>query len=271
MIAALWLSMAALAAGPCEAAADGYPVGPVLTPLADGGLGTPQRTCVRSELGVSGGARLTADTANFYGYIVAGLNLDGSVAVHPEVEVTGRLEAFRLDLGIATLSATSIGLGHLTVGAAWARDLDDLAAVGVRARLVLPTATPLYQVGRPFAAELSFTSVQSPHRMVRVHEGISGIVQGGSGGPVALAGGLTANAGVEVRPTKVFGLVVDVDLGLFRTATFDHLAAGLGLRFSDGKRFGFEWGFRLPLAGRERALVTTELRGTVRFGKVGPG
>jgi hypothetical protein len=270
MIAAWLLTLStALAGGPCEQAADGFPVGPVLAPLADGALGTPKRTCVRSELGLGADARLTADTANFYGYIVAGVVIDGSYAVHPEVEVTGRLEAFRLDLGIASLSATSMGLGHLTAGAAWARDLSDVVAIGVRGSVVLPTATPLYQVGRPFAGEVALTSVQQPHRMVRVHEGVSGLIVGGVGGPVALAGGLTVNAGVEVRPTKVFGLVVDVDAGLFRTATFDHLAVGGGLRFSDGRRFGFEFGVRAPLAGRERALLTTELKGTVRFGKVG--
>lgn len=269
MIAAwlLYLSTA-LAGGPCEQAGDGFPTGPVVAPLADGGLGTPLRTCVRSELGLVADARLTADTANFYGYVVAGVVLAGSAAVHPEVEVTGRLEAFRMDLGIATLSSTSMGLGHLTAGAAWARDVSDLAAIGVRGRVVLPTATPLYQVGRPFGGELSFTSVQQPHRLVRVHEGVSGLIQGGVGGPVALAGGLTLNAGVEVRPAKVFGVVVDVDAGFFRTATFDHLAVGAGLRFSDGERFGFEFGVRAPLAGRERALLTVELGGTVRFGKI---
>lgn len=268
-----WLLMmlvGAATAGPCEDAGDGFVIGPVSASLGSGGAGTPHRTCARSEFGVAAGGDLTADTANFYGYIAGGLTLDGAYAVRPDVEVTARLEAVRLDLGIASLTATTIGLGHLTLGAGWGHDLSDQAALGVRGNLVLPTATPLYQNGHPFTAEFQVTSVQTPHPMVRVHEGLGGRFRGTAGGPVDPKGGLMAFAGVEVRPVPQFGIVVDVDTSLFFLDVLDHFAVAGALRFGDGKRFGFELGGRAPLLGADRSLAAIELRGVVRLGPIAP-
>ncbi|MCB9666148.1 MAG: hypothetical protein H6732_18715 [Alphaproteobacteria bacterium] len=268
MIALLLAWGTAAWAGPCAEAGDGFVVGPATAGLASGGLGMPRRTCPRTEVGATVFGDLTADTANFYGYVTGGLALDGSWAAHPEVEITGRLDAVRLDLGIASLSSTTLGLGDLSLGVAWGRDLDDVVAVGVRTALVVPTATPLYQQGRPFGLDLWVTSVQQVHPMVRVHEGVGGQLTASAGGPADPHAGVTVDAGVEVRPVTVFGLAVDVDASLLRTATLDHLAVSPALRFGDGRRFGFDLGVRLPLLGAERSLLALQLRFVARLGPV---
>jgi hypothetical protein len=267
VIPALLAVIAEAWAGPCAETIDGFPVGPVAASLTDGALGTPRRTCLRSELGVGAGGRITADTANFYGLVIGGLVVDGSAVVHPEVEVFGRLEALRLDLGIASFQTMALGLGHTTLGAAWARDVDDELAVGVHGQLVLPTATGLYEHGRPFGAELALTSTWTPHRIVRVHDQVSGTFVAAANGPALPAGGLVVNLGVEVRPVRAFGVVVDLDGGFLQTSPVDRVALGAGLRFGDGRRFGFELGARVPFAGRDRTTVSLLLRGSVRFGR----
>lgn len=268
MIAALLFLLSTAWAGPCEDAGDGFVVGPVAAGFADGGLATPQRTCPRSEFGVGAGGRLTVQPSEFYGYVVGGLVLDGSYAVTPNVEVFGRLEAVRYDLAVASLTSSALGLGHLSVGAAYGTDATEDVAVGVRGTLVLPTATGLYHNGRPLAGDLGITSVWRPHPMIRLHDALGAQLIGAVGGPALVAGGLTANLGLEVRPVAVFGLVVDLDASFLRTAVVDHVAVGAALRFGDGKRFGFELGGRVPLAGRERALASLLLRGSVRFGPI---
>jgi hypothetical protein len=71
-----------------------------------------------------------------------------------------------------------------------------------------------------------------------------------------------------VRPVRVFGVVFDVDGGFLLTSQVDRVALGAGLRFGDGRRFGFELGARVPVAGRGRTTVSMLLRGSVRFGRV---
>jgi len=67
-------------ADPC-ADLDGMPDGPVVAGLFNGDLLSAHRVCGRSEVGLFGSAYLLADTANFYGHIIASGILDGSYAV----------------------------------------------------------------------------------------------------------------------------------------------------------------------------------------------
>ena len=46
----------------------------------------------------------------------------------------------------------------------------------------------------------------------------------------------------------------------------DLFAAALAVRVSDAKRFGFELGATIPLAGSERTMVALDLRFTARLG-----
>lgn len=268
MIGLLLAAGIALAEDPCEA--DGMPSGPVVAPLADGGLASPRRACARSELGVAGGGRLTIERADFYGYVTGALQVDGSVAVRRDLEVWASVEALRFDLGVASLTATSLGLGNTTVGATWAptRRRGGLAA-GVQAKLVLPTASGLYGHARPFGAEVGVVGQWRPHRLAALHGAFAAHLIAAAGGPPLPAGGLTVNLGVEVRPHPVFAFVLDLDGSFLRTDPLDWWAVAAALRFTDTKRFGFELGARLPVAGADRTLASVLLRGSVRFGPLG--
>jgi hypothetical protein len=268
VITLLALLATAHAADPCEAASDGFIDGPTQAWFTDGALGAPRRTCTRSELGVGAGGRITIDRPNFYGYVVGGLNLDGSVQIIPGVEVFGRLEAVRYDLAVASLSASAIGLGHLSVGAAFAESPVRDFTVGSHVKLVLPTATGLYHYGRPYGGELAVSTVWQAHPWVRLHDSFTVTVLAGSGVTAVPSIGGNVNLGLEFGPIPQFGIVADVDAGFLRTAPVDVVSVGGGLRFGDGKRFGFEVGARAPLAGRERANIVADLRGSVRFGPV---
>ncbi len=268
MITLLALLATAHAADPCEAASDGFIDGPTQAWFTDGALGAPRRTCTRSEFGVGAGGRITIDRPNFYGYVVGGLNLDGSYQIIPGVEVFGRLEAVRYDLAVASLSASAIGLGHLSVGAAFAESPVRDFTIGSHVKVVLPTATGLYHYGRPYGGELAVSTVWQAHPWVRLHDSFTVTVLAGSGVTAVPSIGGNVNLGLEFRPIPQFGIVADVDAGFLRTAPVDVVSVGGGLRFGDGKRFGFEVGARTPLAGRERANIVADLRGSVRFGPV---
>ncbi|HMV67564.1 MAG TPA: hypothetical protein PKA64_11995 [Myxococcota bacterium] len=263
----LLLGALALAA-PCDAVPDGMPVGPVIASYLDGALGAPRRACGRSEIGVGVDARLTADLTNFYGYIPGSLTLDGSAEVGRGVELFGRLEAIRADLGIASLTSTQLGLGHLRLGAAWSTPASDRFAVGVYGSAVLPTASNLYRNVAPLGFDFGFTSSYDAGHGLFVHDSATFFTSFGVGkGPDLPRGGADFNVGLEWRAHRVFGLVVDLDAGLGYVATLDHLSPGFALRFSDGKRFGFELGGKLPVVGARRELLTFDLRASARLGK----
>jgi hypothetical protein len=259
-------------ASPCEDASDGMIVGPVGAPIRDGALGNPRRTCPRDELGVGVSGRATVETADFYGYLTGGLDLDLSWSFQGRYEVFARLEAVRFDLAIASLSDSALGLGHLTIGAAMAQEITDDAALGARVRLMLPTASALYRNARPLGVDVAVSTVWTPAPWVRVHDELGGLAIFALGREAAATrAGAWANLGVELLVHRSFGLVVDLDGGFAVDAPLDYLDAGVGLRFSDGKRFGFELGGRVPVAGRGLELARIGLRGSVRFGPVSPG
>lgn len=255
-------------AGPCELASDGMPVGPIVASFDDGAFGTPRRICPRSEIAAGMDARLTVDTDNFYGLIIGGLVLDGSWAVRSDTELYARLEAVRFDLAIASTSASALGLGHLTLGATHLMPVNDTFAVGLQSQLVLPTATGLYRNAYPFGVELALASTWAPNHWFRLHDSMRlRASAAASAGPAAAKAGGAMNMGIELRPAQAFAVVFDADLSMGHDAPLDHLSGGLGLRFSDGKRFGFEIGARVPLLGRERALAAIGIRGSARLGR----
>lgn len=255
-------------AAPCDDLADGMPVGPITASYRDGALGAPRRTCGRSEIGVAVDARLTADLANFYGYIPGALAIDGSATVGKGVELFGRLEAFRVDLGIASLTSMQMGLGHLRLGAAWSSPVSERFSAGVYGSAVLPTATGLYRNVAPMGFDFGFTSTWDAGHRLYLHDSATFFTSFGIGkGPDLPRGGADFNVGLEWRAHRVFGLVVGLDLGFGDLDVFDHLSPGFGLRFSDGKRFGFELGAKLPVVGARRELLTFDLRMSARLGK----
>lgn len=264
----LWTLLSAALAGPCDIAADGMPIGPVTAPVRDGFMATPRRLCARTEFGAGIDGRATIDLANFYGYVAGGLVLDGSVALaNDHVEIFGQLEAVRMDLAIASFTSSNLGLGRFTLGATYVAQPSDTIATGVRLRTALPTNTGLFRNARPLGVDLAASVVYLPLNALRIHSEL-GVQAEWSLGRGARGMGAFINHGYELRVSRAFGVVLDIDAGFGLTAPVDHLDIGFGLRFSDAKRFGFEFGGRVPVAGRAPELAIIGIRASARFGGV---
>ena len=67
------------------------------------------------------------------------------------------------------------------------------------------------------------------------------------------------------RPVTVFAMGLDATASFFMTGAVDHFALSPVFRFSDGKRFGADFGLTFPLAGTERALATVDLMFSVKM------
>ncbi len=257
-------------AAPCDQHSYGLPTGPVAAGLLEGELGRAHRACGRSELAVDAGGLLVVDLDNFYGRLAAGLRLEGSWAWGPRGELFGSLEVLRYDSLITPLSSSSLGLGHTTVGAAYRFADSDRVALGLNGKLVLPTAVPLYRNTWPVGIDFGVSGQFEVHRRVQFHAQVGLLHSFGIGkGPTQPRLGASLTAGTELRPAPKFAVAIDL-LGRFGyTAPLDVFGAALALRFSDGRRFGFELGGTVPILGRERALARVDLKFSVRLGPIG--
>jgi len=103
-------------ADPC-ADLDGMPEGPMTAAIRPGGLGAAHRVCARSESGIGVSGLLLADTANFYGHIVAAVKMDGSYALADRTAPFATAEIFRYDSVLSPLPDTYLGIGNIAVGA----------------------------------------------------------------------------------------------------------------------------------------------------------
>jgi hypothetical protein len=262
----------AQAEGPCDRYAYGMPTGPVQAGLLEGELGRAHRVCGRSEVGLDAGGLLLVDLPAFYGRLAAGIRLDGSWAWGPRGELFGSFEFFRYDMLITPLPASVAGLGHLNVGAAY-RLLDtDKVALGINGKVVLPTAYPLYQHAWPIGFDAGLAAMFEAHSTVHFHvqAGLLTSAAAGKGAAQPKIGAMIT-AGAELKPVDTFAIAVDLVGGFGYTAPVDLFGAALALRFSDARRFGFEIGATVPIAGRERAAARVDLKATVRFGPIVPG
>jgi len=259
------LAMMTALADPC-ADTDAMPTGPVRASMFNGHLGSPKRTCARDEVGGEVRADATIETADFYGYLMGSAAVSGSLALG-NTEIYGDLELFRVDLGITSLQATELGLGHLTLGASHAFIVSEKAAIGINGSVVLPTASALYQNAWPFGFTLAVNNASQVSKAVRLHAtaGLRASVVASSGSPDPRIGA-HLNFGTELRPAPVFAMVIDLDAAFAYNDPVDFLAVGAGLRFTDQKHFGFELGTKFPFYGADRSLVALEIRGTYRFG-----
>lgn len=265
MIAAL-LALATAVAGPCADTRTGLPAGPVLAPLRDGALGHARAACTRSEVAVGVDGRAIVDLANFYGYLPGALTVDGQAQVAKDFSLFARLEAVRLDLALASFTSTGLGLGHTRLGAAWGKDVGEHLAVGAHVSAVLPTATALYRGNPSMGLDLGVSLLHRATRAVDLHAHVVHHVSFGTGvGPRDPVGGNDLTFGFEARAVRQFGVAVDLNAAT-STRGFDFLAPALALRFSDGRRFGFELGLRAPLVGDARELAALTLRASARLG-----
>jgi len=266
--AVLLLTQPALA-DPCAGFGDGMPTGPVTAGLLDGDLGTAHRVCGRSEVGLDAGGLLLVDMPEFYGHLSAGATLDGSLAVSERVELFAALEFLRFENVITPIPATALGLGHTSLGANWAFLLRERVALGLNGKVVLPTAIGIYENAWPVGMDIGLAGQFAVSSKVQFHAQASFLTSAAisKGASDPQAGG-AVTFGTELRPGKAFAFVFDLYGNFGYRAPLEALAVALGLRFSDGKRFGFEVAGIVPIAGRERALVRLDLRASIGLGKV---
>ncbi|MBN93709.1 MAG: hypothetical protein CL928_06475, partial [Deltaproteobacteria bacterium] len=252
----------------CDEIGYGMPQGPVTAGLLDGDLGRARRVCSRSEAGLSGSGLLVVDTMAFYGHLLAGLTLDGSLPIGAKLEIFGSIEALRYQQVITPIPSSYLGIGHTALGASYRFMARPKWSLAVHGKVVLPTAIGLYRNAWPLASDLAVAALFQLRRGIRVHAsaGMANSIAL-SKGPAFPTIGAMVTAGIELQPVHGFAFVADVHGGFGRRAPVDVIAAAMALRFSDGKRFGFEVGATVPLAGRERAAATLDLRASLRIGR----
>ncbi len=244
------------------------PMGPVTAGLLDGDLGLGLPACGRSQVAMAGGGMLLADTFNFYGNLSAGLTLEGSYA-RGRGQLLGGWEFLRYESVIAPLPSSFLGLGHLRLGGGYRLVEKENLAFSLHGQAVLPTTSGLYQNAFPIGFDLGLSAQIRAHEHIHVHGdvGLLGSVAVTSGDPQPRLGA-AVTAGVELRPSRRFALVVDLygNFG-YGGEPLEVFAAALALRFADDKRFGMEMGATIPLAGRDQTALSFEMRAQVLLGK----
>jgi len=270
-IAAVALAPLPAQADPCESFGYGMPQGPITAALLDGRLGAAQRTCGRSEVGLDAGGMLLVDTFNFYGHLLGGLTLDGSLAIGSRGELFARMEFLRFQQVITPTSASHLGLGHTTLGGTWRFLIRPKGSLGLTGKVVLPTAFDLYKNAWPVGFDLGVTTVATPLPWLSLHAH-GGLITSAAitqGDPMPLIGGVVT-AGLALQPAAGFSFVADLHGNFGYRGPVDVFAGALGVRFSDKKRFGFEVGATIPITGVERSVLRLDFRASIRLGPYRP-
>jgi len=241
------------------------PQGPLTVSTQPADLGKQRNPCMRTEVGLTGGAALLVDTADFYGRIQLLGAVDGRVELFDErMTVDFGIEPFRGDTVIAPITVSAGGLGATYLGATYGIHGDQKSLISASTRLVLPTAAG-YQNQRPLAADIGLTGVYQWTGKTQIHGGLTlyGRRMLGSG-PAVPRAGLSGLVGLAWNASPHFGLVLDLPVSAAWTAPFDYLALSPGLRVGTG-RWSAELGFMAPLVGGDRTLVAVDLRTAIRF------
>lgn len=261
---ALSLTLGALpaAADPC-ASKTGQPLGPLQVGLRDGELGLARSACPTTGLALGGEAGLVADIRDFYGQLRGALRLSGSYAIGESTELFGSLEALRYQTVISSVAEETAGLGHLSLGATQRLLSREELTLAATARLVLPTATGVYEHIRPIGLDAAVIAEQTLSAQWRLHAQ-AGLISSAAISDVRsqprLGVAVTAGAGWQAQPW--LSLVADLHASAAYASPLDVLALGLGVR-AGGEHLGAELGAMLPVAG-QRSPIAVALRATWR-------
>ena len=243
-----------------EARADTCSKGKLTDPIAiglrEGDLSTPRRACTRSEVSLLGGGSLIADTDDFYGNVRLAGVVSGAWALSEDSELFLALEVVRFQTVISSLSASTFGLGHTSVGAAQRIVHGRSWLITGATRLVLPTALGIYENSWPFGLDVGVSASNTFSDSLEVHGwfGWTGSIAA-TRGPNQPRVGALLDAGITWTPASWFGLVLDVEGSAFYREVLDHVAGGIGLRAAVSDALAFSLDAKVPLAGDERALA----------------
>jgi len=255
---------------PCDDYAYGLVQGPASPALEEGGLGRAQRACGRNEVALSGAMYVSIHTLDFYADIVGSGQIEGSVALGRRGEVFAAFEFLRYDLVFSAVASSSLGIGHTTLGGTGRFLVGNGYTLAATGKVILPTAT-VYKNTRPLSFDAGVTGEFRLHKGIHLHAHAAFLGGFGIGnGPDAPRAGASITVGpqFQIHPTVALGVDLHAQFGYW--APLDVLALAPALRFSDGKRFGFEVSATIPLAGRERAQTAVWLRFSLRPGPIDP-
>lgn len=246
---------------PCDHAFLG---GPIALGFQDGSLGAPRRACLLSEARFGGGGVVIAEPSEFYGNVRLTGALSGSFLLSQDFEIFGAVELLRYQLVIASISATELGLGHSSAGAAWRLHEGEISTFALFGRVTLPTAFGLYEHAWPVGFDFGVAASSAFSDAIELH-GSWGVLSSFaiSRGPLQPRAGLVLAAGVSWRVLAGLALVADLEGEVFYRAALDHVAVGAGVRFEPAEALGLELLFKVPAAGEERALAAVFLGATV--------
>lgn len=250
----------------CDTWNDGVAQGPVEAGLVDGDLGAAHRMCPRTSVGLAPTAYAIIEPENLYGRIVATATLSGSLALSDRTELYATVEGFRYDMLIAAISASGMGPGYTGLGASWRFAQGDRWGLALQGKAVLPTAVTLDRHGAPLGLDVGVHGAWSFGDKLVVHGALVpnfGLAVGG--GPLFPRFGVNLDVGAEWRAFPRFGLVLDSVSAFGRTDVLDYTGVGVGFRGGVGEHFGLSFEARVPLAGRERALTSADIRADWRF------
>jgi len=240
--------------------------GPVVLGLYDADFGTGRRACLRSELALYERFGATIDVPGFYGGVRADTIVSGSFRLRRHVEIFGALELVHWELvQNASIKATAIGLGQLTLGVQGLLLETRRFALSVYGRILIPTATwsPSAQTA---GGDIGLGGVFRPRRDVELHAQLSADVAGGIvAGPGDVRGGTTIMLGVQYTPARWFAFAVDAAVVLGHRAPLDAFLPELALRFRLWRGLNLELDATAPVGGGDRRLAIAALRLSYRF------
>lgn len=219
-----------------------------------GELGRTPEACAATALTLDAGAAITLDLDDFYGGIRANAALHGRVALVEHGWLSLGLPALQwIYSANASIEATQIEAGPLTLGAHLAAWHDDTQQLAPFVRVLLPTDT-IYQRALRFGVELGAVY------LVRADDHLE-LVLGASASEIAVANPpatlatttfqLTADA--TWRPLDWFSFALG--LGARTTASdtpFESFDPRLAFRFYPWRGLLIDLSAWLPLAGRDR-------------------
>jgi len=249
----LLLATPAFADEPCGAAGNtGLATGPADINFGPYGFNSPRRACHRNEANLAGGGRAIIDNPDFYGALDGTAILSGSYVLNRRWELFGSWEAFSFRYAQnASLKATSVGIGQLTVGGSWQWLQRETWTLTPSVRVMLPTTVPSHgALTGGLSAGLAWQYRRAAWNAFHAYAG-AGLISGLFSTPAVPRGTVSLTVGTELLPWEWFSVVVDVQTQFGERATLDYLAPALELRFG-GESLGVSLGLARPVLGAAR-------------------
>jgi hypothetical protein len=235
--------------------------GPVSIGLLAGDLGSGRRACPRTEVALGARALATIDTPGFYGNLAVGARLEASWSIRRRGELFASFTFIDWQfVQNATLKATGLATGPLTVGGSILAYQNRGLAVSPYARLLLPTD------GRTVGAEygVSLSGYFAPK--ISAHLLAAGDLSAGIGpGLASVRAGALLLIGLAWTPAQWFSFVLDAQLHFAAIAPLDWFAPAAALRFRVWRGLGLELSALVPVVGGDRHDTALMLRVGWRF------